>query len=162
MIKNIFYVLLVTAALLSCKSKSALNYSQGLVEKEKSLMTDINTTEENVTRYAGSLQYDSIAAAGKKMESIVEAKIKEIKDAPAPDAKGGAEFKEAGLKYFMFIKSMYTAYKDFGMAGSDEQRDIERQKVLDIVGKKNAAIKSMQDAQQKFADDNGFKMEKKF
>lgn len=160
MLKKITVGLLLVACITSCKSKKAYTYSQDFVKKENSLLPHINSTEENVKRYVDNLQFDSIGIAGKKMEQLVEDKIKEIRNTPAPDAKGGDEFKEAGIKYFGFIKSMYTAYANFGSAGSDEQREIERQKLFELVGKKNESIKAMQDAQQKFADANGFKLER--
>ncbi len=54
---------------------------------------------------------------------------------------------------------MYTVYANFGSAGSDEQRETQWQKLFELVGKKNESIKAMQDAQQKFANANGFKLE---
>ncbi len=158
MLKKITFGLLVIACLASCKSKTALDYSQDLVNKENSLLPDINSTEEKVKRYVEYKQYDSITIAGRKMEQLVESRIKEIKEKPAPDAKGGEEFKAAGLRYFAFIKSMYTVYADFGSAGTDEEREAQLQKLFELVGKKDASIKDMQNAQQKFADANGFKM----
>lgn len=159
MLKKLTFALLLVTVLASCKSKSAFNYSQDFVKKEKSLLPDITATEDNVKRYFEKEQYDSIAIAGKKMEQLVEEKIKEIKNIPTPDAKGADEFKEAGIRYFHFIKGLYTSYKNYGNAGTPEQREDEMQKLVELVGKKNNAIKAMQDAQQKFADTNGFKLE---
>lgn len=159
MLKKIIVALLLVSCIASCKSKTALNYSQDFVNKENSLLPDINDTEEKVKRYVDNNQYDSIAISARKMEQLVEAKIKAIKDKPAPDAKGGDEFKTAGILYFGFIKSLYTTYKNFGNATTEEEREIVAQKMADLVGRKTAAIKAMQDAQQKFANANGFKLE---
>ncbi len=161
MIKKILLGLVIVAGLASCKSKDAFNYSESFVKKEKSLLPDITRTEDDVKRFLAAEQYDSIAVAGERMEKIVDAKLKEVKDEPAPNVKEGDNFKEAGIKYFQFIKSMYTGYKDYGNAKTPEDRDAEMSKLRDIVEKKTKAIEDMQDAQRKFADANGFKLESK-
>lgn len=161
MIKKILLGLVIVAGLASCKSKDAFNYSESFVKKEKSLLPDITRTEDDVKRFLAAEQYDSIAIAGERMEKIVDAKLKEVKDEPAPSVKEGDNFKEAGIKYFQFIKSMYTGYKDYGNAKTPEDRDAEMSKLRDIVEKKTKAIEDMQAAQRKFADANGFKLENK-
>lgn len=161
MIKKLLMGLVIIAGLASCQNKSAFNYSENFVKKERSLLPDINRTEDNVKRFLASEQFDSIAIAGAEMEKIVDAKLKEIKDEPLPDAKEADNFKEAGIRYFQFIKSMYTGYKDYGNAKTPEDRDVEMTKLRDIVDKKAKAIEDMQAAQRKYADANGFKLETK-
>jgi len=161
MIKKLLMGLVILAGLASCQNKSAFNYSENFVKKERSLLPDINRTEDNVKRFLATEQFDSIAIAGAEMEKIVDAKLKEIKDEPLPDAKEAENFKEAGIRYFQFIKSMYTGYKDYGSAKTAEDRDVEMAKLRDIVDKKAKAIEDMQAAQRKYADANGFKLESK-
>ncbi len=161
MLKKLIFAALLLTAFAACKSKSAFNYSQDFVKKEKSLLPDITATEDNVKKYMEKELYDSIAFAGEKMEKLVEVKIKEIKDNPAPDAKEGENFKEAGIRYFSFIKSMYSIYKKFGEAKTPEARDVELKNIIALTNKKNAAIEDMQRAQKSYADANGFKLENK-
>lgn len=161
MLKKISFAVILLVCLAGCKSKSAFNYSQEFVKKERSLLPDINTTETNVERYIGAEQYDSIAIAGERMEKLVDAKLKEVKDEPAPDAKEAESFKEACIRYFAYIKSMYTGYKNYGAAKTPEDRDIEMKKLQEIVAGKTAAIEDMQRVQKKYADANGFKLESK-
>ena len=161
MLKKIFFAVLFLTAFAACKSKSAFDYSQDFVKKEKSLLPDITATEDNLKRYMEKEQYDSIAYAGDKMEKLVEVKVKEIKDKPAPDAREGDNFKEAGIRYFNFIKSMYSGYKKFGEAKTPEARAEEMKNLIAVTNKKNAAIEDMQRAQKSYADANGFKLENK-
>ena len=161
MLKKLLFAVVLFSGLAGCKSKSAFDYSQNFVKKEQSLLPDINSTEANVKRYAALEQYDSIAVAGERMEKLVDAKLKEIKDEAAPDAKEAENFKEAGIRYFSYIKSMYTSYKNFGSAGSPEARATEMQKLQELVNNKAAAIADMQRVQKKYADANGFKLENK-
>ena len=153
-------MLLISIA--SCNSKAALNYSEEFVKKEMSLMNDVNSTENKVERYAQAMQYDSIAIAGEKMEQLVEAKIQEIKKAPVPDVKEGENFKEACLKYFGFIKMMYTDYKEFGRAATEEEREVVKNKIIELTNTKQQAMDAIKAAQKKFADANGFRLEKQW
>ncbi|MEO6254096.1 MAG: hypothetical protein ABIO79_12355 [Ferruginibacter sp.] len=160
MLKKITVAAILLISIASCKTKDAFNYSQDFVKKETSLLADITATEDNVTRYVSAEQYDSIAVAGERMEKLVEVKLQEVKKAPAPDVKEGENFKEACIKYFQYIKSMYTGYKEFGLAPTDTERQAVQQRIMELSRNKQAAITAMQTAQKKFADANGFRIEK--
>lgn len=158
--KQFFAVVIVAALLTACGSKkAAFQFSQDIVKKERSLVTDIEKTEDAVERYNAAEQFDSIAIAGEKMETLIDGKLKEIKAMKAPKAKGAEEFKSASIRYFEFMKSLYTGYKNYGKAPTPEERDKVIQDVMKIVNEKDKAIKDMQTAQKKYADDNGFKLE---
>lgn len=161
MIKKIILAVLLLPAISSCKPSSAFNYSESIIQKEKKLTPDIKETENKVARYATANQYDSIGIAGKNMEQKVEAVINEIKEMKTPAAKEIANFKTAAINYFEFIKSLYTAYKNFGTAESDTEREKQRGIISEISSKTQDAVNDIQSAQKKFADANGFKLEKK-
>lgn len=161
MFKKLLLGCMVLCSLAACKSKTAFNYSEDFVKKERSLLPDINATENSIKEFMEKEQYDSIAIVAGKMEDIVDAKLKEIKDQPAPDVKEGENFKEAGIKYFQYIKSMYTGYKNYGSAKTAVDRETEMNKLVELVDKKGAAIEDMQKMQKKYADANGFKIENK-
>jgi len=160
MLKKLIFGALVLAGLASCGSKkTAFNYSENFVKKEQALLPHITSTENSVERFVGAGQYDSIAVAGEKMEGLVDEALQEVKKAPAPDVKEGENFKEACLKYFAFIKSMYTGYKDFGKAATQADREVVKTRLLEIINGKADAMSAIQTAQKKFADANGFKLE---
>jgi hypothetical protein len=162
MLKKLAFAAILIISIASCGSKkAAFNYSENFVKKENSLLPDITATEDKVERFVASEQYDSIAVAGEKMEQLVETKIQEIKKEAAPDVKEAENFKEACIKYFGFIKSMYTSYKEFGLAKDETEREKAKAKVIEIANSKQSAMTAMQTAQKKFADANGFRLEKK-
>ena len=136
-----------------------LQLQPGCCKKEQSLTADINSTEDKVKVFLGKQQYDSIAAAGARMEKLVDVKLNEIKEQPAPDVKEAPAFKDASINYFRFIKSMYTGYKEFGNAPTPEAREQQMTRLRQIVDQKTGAIHDMQVAQKKFADANGFKLD---
>ncbi len=158
MFKKLIFAVLLISILAGCKSKDAFNYSESFVKKEQSLAPEIARTEANVKRYFEYQQYDSIAVAGEKMESQVDAKLKEIINEKAPNVKEADNFKLAGIKYFEFYKSIYTVYKEYGKATTEEGRSELMAKLLDIVKKRPEAIADVKAAQQKFADANGFRI----
>ena len=159
MLKQLTFAAILLICISSCKSKDAFNYSysEDFVKKEASLLADISSTDDNVRRFVAAEQYDSIALAGKKMEQLVDVKLQEIKRSPAPDVKEGNNFKEACVKYFSFIKSMYTGYKEYGRASTGERQE-KKNKIIQLAINRQAAMTEMQTAQKKFADANGFRL----
>ena len=74
--------------------------------------------------------------------------------------KEADNFKRAMLKYFQYIKSLYTNYKNWGNAETVEERDVIVLAIQKLVRDKEKVITEMQGAQRKYADVNGFKLEK--
>ena len=124
-------------------------------------MPAVDSTEDRVGRYADALQYDSIRIVSAELEKKFDGAIDEMKQKPAPDAKGGELFKSEALKYFEYMKSIYTAYKDFG-AATDEDREAVRARFLELMQKKESVIQNIKVAQKEFAAANGFKIEKTY
>jgi hypothetical protein len=155
----IFSYLFSSILLVSCKTKSALNYNQEIIKLESSLVPAIEKTEKEVTRYFETENYDSAAAVSQRMETLVDDKLKEVEALKAPDVKEASTLKQAAIRYFAYMKSIYTAYNSFAKATSEESREAEREKLLKVVDEKNDALREIQNAQQKFASANGFKIQ---
>src|ERR1700712_5632371 len=120
MFKKYFFSLCIFCLLASCNSQSAFKYSQDIVQKEQGLTADITLTENKIGDFLKEQKYDSVSAAASRMENIVDKVLTDIKKQPASDAKEADAFKEASVKYFAFIKSMYTGYRALGDAKTDE------------------------------------------
>lgn len=163
MLKKLIIIAALPVCFVACSSraKSAVNYNNEIIAKENSLQPDVEATENNVGKYFNAGQYDSIAIAGEHMEGIVQKKIDEINTMPAPDAKNIGSFKAAVIEYFKFIKSLYTDYKEYGRADTEEKRAQVALDIQKIVNRKQEALNDLQSAQRKFADANGFRLEKK-
>ena len=161
MFRKIIIAAILFTGLLSCdkKSKSGFKYSEELVAIEKSLEPDIEATETKVERFATSGDYDSVVAAATRMEALVQKKIDEIEKKPLPKAKGVEDFKAAVMRYFGYIKGMYTTHRKWGAAGTEEEKQAELDAMQKLIEEKNDAVADMQAAQKKYADINGFKIE---
>lgn len=163
MLKKLIIIATILTGFAGCSSraKSAVKYNNDIIAMENSLQPDVEATENKVSKYFDSGQYDSMAIAGEKMEVIVQKKIDEINAMPMPDAKDVSSFKAAVIEYFKFIKSLYTDYKQYGLAGTEEKRLEVAQDIQKLVNRKQDALDDLQSAQRKFASANGFKLEKK-
>ncbi len=163
MIKKLIIIATLVAGLDACKSKSkaAYNYSSDMVAKENNLRPEVRATESNVKKYYEAGQYDSIAVAGENMENLVQKTIDEINAMPVPVAKEADKFKAAVIRYFIFIKSLYMDYKEYGRAVTVEKRQEIMLDIQKIVSQKQDHLDEMQDAQRKYAEANGFKVKAK-
>ena len=153
----------LVAGLAACgsKAKSARDYNNNIIAQEKILEPDAIATENNVKKYYAAAQYDSIAVAGEKMESLIQKSIDEINTLPAPDAKGVDSFKAAMIRYFSFVKSIFTNYKEYGQAGTDEKRQEVFLNIQNTASQRQDHLNDLQSAQRKFAEANNFKLERK-
>jgi hypothetical protein len=159
--KNIIVFLTLTILITGCglDGKKALNYNQKLVGKEDALVPDMKKTEAAVADFYTAKKFDSIAIAGKRMEQIIDNKIAEIQNEPAPDVKDAAEFKKAFINYFSYFKSVYTEYKNFGSAASDTDRSVVFARIQTLVAQKPQVLTDIKTIQAKFAKDNRFRVE---
>jgi hypothetical protein len=143
----------------SCNSKTAYNYSEKIVGIEKSIVPAMTKTEEDVGKYAQDANWDSVKVVSERMESLVEAKLVEIKKTPAPDVKEGENFKRAAIDYFQYIEDIYTSYKNVAVQTTVEERQDATNKMMSTISNKGKALADMQEAQKKFAKANGFTVE---
>lgn len=152
-------IMLVTISACNSDTKSAFQFSQDIVNLERSLIDDVGKTEDAVKQFISYEQYDSMAIVSARMESLIDDKLQQVKALKAPKVKEADNFKAASVRYFEFMKSMYTGYVKYGKAATQEERDVIMEELQEIVGNKNAAISDMQTAQRKFAEANNFKVE---
>jgi len=95
-----------------------------------------------------------------QMESLADSTLKEIQKLEAPRVKEGDNFKKAAVRYFSYIKNIYTSFNRFVMAATDEQKEIERERLAKIIKDKKETTEAMQEAQRKFAAANDFRIGK--
>ena len=157
--RNLAIIISALVLIVSCKSKDAYNYSEKIVAKEKSLEAAIKETENKVKEFNLESKMDSIVAVSERMVSLVDSKLTEIKNEAAPSAKGAEDFKKAAVNYFEYIKGVYSAYISYGKASTEEEKTAEVERIKEMVSKKQEAVRDMQEAQKKYADANGFKVQ---
>ena len=161
MLKRIIIITTLFAGITACnsKAKSARDYNNKIVANEKSLQPEEQSTEDNVKIFYNNNQYDSIALAGGHMEAVVQKTIDAIDALPVPKSIGVDVFKAAVMKYFKFFKGIYTVYREYGQAGTDEKRTEIMEELQKMVGQKQNVVDELQNAQRKYAKDNNFRME---
>jgi hypothetical protein len=157
--KTIVAITIICFSGMGCKSKIAMNYNDMIVEKQKSLGKNMDQAAPLLKNYFASFEYDSIASVSSRMETKIDTIIREIAKKPVPPVKQGENFKKAALRYFDYMKSIYTSYKNYGLQNSPEGRQIQLQVMTMIINNEEKMIAEMQKAQKIFAKDNGFKIQ---
>jgi len=156
--KKLLFLVPVIFLVCSCKSKTALDFSEKIVQKEKSLGDDIKNTESRVKDFILAGKFDSMAVVSTKMEGLINEKLNEIKGMQTPDLKFADDFKRHAMEYFAYMKKIYTGYVKYAKAETDELRQKEYENIQDMVSQKDNVLRTMRDSQNKFAKANGFKL----
>ncbi|MEP7375841.1 MAG: hypothetical protein ABI675_20770 [Chitinophagaceae bacterium] len=157
---NQLSVILLLIGFLSCKSKAAFDYSEAIVKMENELSADIAEIDLKVSEYLEAKKTDSAIMMTRQMESLADGKLKEIQNLEAPKVKEGDNFKKEAVRYFSYIKSLYTSLNRLEMAATDEQKEIERNRLARIIKDKKEVSDAMQEAQRIFATANNFSIRK--
>ncbi|MFI5185672.1 MAG: hypothetical protein ACHQF0_03055 [Chitinophagales bacterium] len=157
--KTVFTIAVICFFVIGCKSKIAMDYNDMIVKKQKNLGTSMDQAEPNLKNYFASYAYDSIAGVSSRMEAKIDLVIRDIKNTPAPKVRQGENFKKAAISYFVYVKSIYTSYKNYGLQTTPEGRKFQLQVMSTVISQEDNAIAEMQEAQRIFAKDNGFKIQ---
>lgn len=152
-------LLLLLVGIVACKSNPAFDYSEAIVKIERSLTSDISLADDQIGGYLKTGKFDSAAIASKRMEDLLNSKLEEVKKLQPPGVKEAGQFQKAAIRYFTYMKNIYTSYKDYSMQTTDNGRETERQKLLRIVNDKERVVEDMQRAQRKYAEANGFRID---
>lgn len=152
--------LIAFTLLVGCKSKNAFDYSQAIVKIESEFASEIVEADKKVSRYTDAGQNDSAAIITQQMEELAGKKLEQVRNLKVPDVEEAENFKQAAIRYFTYLKTIYTSFNKFTKATTEADREAERQRLARIVADKDEATKALQAAQQKFAAANNFRIEK--
>lgn len=156
-LKLLVFLLLATA-LFACQNRAAFKYSEAIVSIEQSMAPDMNKAEEELADLLTQNDFDSVAIVAGQMENLADRKLKEVEQLKVPDAKDAALFRRASIRFFTYIKNLYAGYRQYAQQTNEEDREVERKRLLRIMDDKNNAIENMQRAQRRYAEANGFRI----
>jgi hypothetical protein len=157
--KILLFIAFLFTTLLSCKTKTAFDYSERIVKMETDLSRDIAGADEKVSKFLDAAQQDSAKIISQQMEDMAASALKKVQTLDAPNVAEAENFKKEAVKYFTYLKAVYASLNRFVMATTDETKEAERLKLARIVSQKEEATKALQLAQQKFAKANNFRVE---
>ena len=104
---------LLLISVFSCKSKTAFDYSQQIVKMETELSADIAAADKKVSKFLEAEQNDSAVVIAQHMEDLADKKLKEVQKLDAPDVEEGENFKKEAVKYFSYLKAIYSSFTTF-------------------------------------------------
>lgn len=162
------YLIIISLALfsISCNStkkesaETPLQFSEKIVNAEMALAEPLAKAEQAIRMQADSANYNAMGNTAADAEKLVQVKINEIEKLSASDFKGGDEFKKSAISYFEYVKSIYTTYKNIGKAENEGARLAQTRQMDTILATQKNVITMMQAAQNKFAIENGFQVDK--
>lgn len=159
------YIIFVSIAFLlvfvSCKSEkneqavTPQKFNEQIVLLEESLEEPLLKAEAEIKVRSEKADFTGMAQSAKAMEDTVSKKISEIKKIAAV-GKGGEDFKTVAVRYFEYIKSIYTSYRNIAEAKTEEARVEATKKMNDVLNSQPAVLSNLQTSQQKYATDNNF------
>lgn len=171
--KNILLVFSVTAILVAAcgnnknkdgneepvaeagKVYTPVQLNERIIAMENSLEEPMLKAEAEIKVRSGNGNMRGVAQSAKAMEDSIQLRVDEIKKL-APVGVGGEDFKVVSIRYFEFLKSIYTTYREIAEA-KDENTKIEKgRQMQSLMNSQADVLSTLQQAQQKYAADNGF------
>lgn len=158
--------LILSISMLSCQSKTSDNnhqpltaqeYYQKIVDIEESLSEPLLKTEAEIKARSDKNNFAGMAQSAKAMEDTIDIRINTIKQMNAV-GRGAEDFKTITIRYFEYIKSIYTAYKNIGEAKNEQERQAAADKMATIINAQQDVINNLNITQNKFAADNAFNL----
>lgn len=156
------YLLIVVACLgiISCKPGKAFDYSQSIVKIETDLAADLGAVDKKVSYHLQNNNNDSAAVYARQMEDMARLSLRKVEDLEMPDVAEAENFRREAIRYFSYITSIYESLNRLASASDETEKEAERQRLADIVSRKEQATNTLQTAQRKFAEANNFRIEK--
>lgn len=137
------------------KVYTAVQLNERIIALESSLEEPMLKAEAEIKVRGDKGNMGGVAQSAKALEDSIQVRIDEVKNL-APVGVGGEDYKIVAIRYFEHLKSIYTAYKEIAGATNDNTRQQKVQQMQSIISAQPAIMANLQQAQQKYAADNGF------
>ena len=137
------------------KPATASEFYERVAELEETMSEPLLTTEAEIKARGDKQDFEGIVKSAKKMEDTVDVRINAIKNMP-PVGHGGEDFKTMAVRYFEFIKSIYTGYRKIGEATTEEDRVKAADEMATIINNQQAVLDNLHIQQERYAANNHF------
>ncbi|MFV0607371.1 MAG: hypothetical protein ACK5NK_16200 [Niabella sp.] len=171
MIKNIFFLLCIVL-LLSCKNRQTgepennnanragqvftpVQLNQKVIDLENSMAEPILKAEAEIKVRSQNGNMEGVVQSAKAIEDSIQLRIDELNKI-SPVGVNGADFKLIATRYFEYMKSIYTTYKEIALAKDDAEKSAKAKQMESIIKAQADVVSNLQQAQQKYATENGF------
>ena len=137
------------------KVYTPVQLNEGITALENGLEEPMLKAEAEIKVRSGNNNMAGVAQSAKAMEDSIQVRIDAI-NKMSPVGKGGEDYKIVAARYFEYLKSIYTTYREIAEAKDENGRVEKSNKMQSIMNAQNAVLSNLQQAQQKYAADNGF------
>lgn len=145
--------------LAACKSKTVITakqYSDEVLQMQQNLAEPIRQAEIEIKAFGDSSNFTGMAGAAGKMETLIQGKIDTLNKVDITAFKGGDEFKVVVIRYFEYLKSVYSSYKEIGNAANTADKIKATNEMYQKLAAQQDVEDRMRTSQTRFAALNGF------
>lgn len=135
---------------------TAKQYSDEVVTMQQSLAEPIRTAENEIKNFGDNSNYAGLAGVGGKMESLLQGKIDTLNNIKTSSFTGGDDFKIVVIRYFEYLKDVYSTYKQIGNAPDQAARLKLTNDMYQKLSAQPDVEERMKASQTRFAAMNGF------
>lgn len=129
--------------------------NEKIMDLENSLAEPMLKAEAEIKARGDNGNIEGVIQSAKAMEDTIQLRLTKLKGLSTVGV-GGEDFKTATVRYFEYLKSIYTTYKEIAQAKDDNAKTEKRKQMETILSSQQAVMVNLQQTQQKYAADNGF------
>ncbi len=151
------FVLLISCSSGSGDEKMATPeaFNDRVYSMEQSLGEPLLKAEAEIRQKQQQGDFKGMAQAANAMEDSVDLRIRAIRKMKPPGV-GGEDFKTAAVRYFEYLKMIYSNYGEIALAADVQGKDAAENKMARWLNWQTQVLANLRSAQAKYAADNGF------
>ncbi len=144
-----------TPAAEAAKVYMPVQLNETIMALENSLEEPMLKAEAEIKVRSSNANMAGVAQSAKAMEDSIQLRLDAAKNL-SPVGVGGEDFKVVSVRYFEFLKSIYTTYREIAEAKDDNIKMEKAKQMESLMNSQAGVMATLQQAQQKYATDNGF------
>lgn len=137
------------------KVYTPVQLNETIMALENSLEEPMLKAEAEIKVRSSNANMAGVAQSAKAMEDSIQLRLDAAKNL-SPVGVGGEDFKVVSVRYFEFLKSIYTTYREMAEAKDDNIKMEKAKQMESLMNSQAGVMATLQQAQQKYATDNGF------
>ncbi len=148
--------------LISCNSSSGDEkattpeaFNDRVYSMEQSLGEPLLKAEADIRQQQQQGDFKAMAQTASAMEDSIDLRIRAI-GKMKPLGVGGEDFKTAAVRYFEYLKRIYSTYGEIALASDLQSKDAAENKMARWLTWQTQVLANLRSAQAKYAADNSF------
>ncbi len=137
------------------KASTPEQFNDRVYSMEQSLGEPLLKAEAEIRRQQLQGDFKGMTQTANAMEDSVDLRIRAVREMK-PLGVGGEDFKTAALRYFEYLKKIYSNYGEIAQAEDVQSKDAAENKMARWLSWQTQVLANLRSAQAKYAADNDF------